>query len=404
MLMSAMTVLDSVRSRLQSRPRKRRQMSRYQEPEHLEQRALLSSVSISGGTLSYEAEDGEMNRLRIRPIRNGAAYEITEQTRLWRNQVDDPFERPGEEEAILITVGDLDGLTANVEEGESASRIVIDDPDRTITSISVDAGDENDVVRVHTAANGRGADRLYAPVYVTGGDGNDALITGWGDDVVDGGDGHDWIFTNSGDDELIGGDGGDRLEGGNGDDVMEGNDGSDTMYGGQGNDLLLGGDDHDRLDGRGGDDTLDGGDGNDHLSGGWHSDLVIGGAGSDLIMAQWGRHGRSDGDTVIGGLDDDRDGVQDDPGETEIDVINVDQGDDDLQGIDETFSSLRAATYVFNNGNMHHWKGFDDLRTREEWRAMSGAQKREYWLSLRSHWNKDWSSERRAFYSTTARH
>ena len=73
-----------------------------------------------------------------------------------------------------------------------------------------------------------------------------------------------------------------------------------------------------------------------------------------------------------------------------------------------TFADLRS-TYVFNNGNMHHWTGLngtaDDpsLPTKEEWRAMSGAQKREYWLDLRRAWNKEWDPVRRTFYSTTAR-
>ena len=408
MLMSARSVLESMRSTLQSRRRKRRQKSRRESPELLEQRALLSSISISGGTLNYEAADGEMNRVRIRPLRNGAAYEITEEARLARNQVD-VFEKPGTDTPIEITVGDLEGLSATESSGGYGNRVVIEDPDRTITSFNIDLGDENDVLRIHTARVGSGSSSsYYAPANVNGGDGNDAIVTGWGDDVVDGGDGHDHIFTNSGDDVLIGGDGGDRLEGGDGDDTLEGNDGSDTIYGGQGNDLMLGGDDNDRLDGRAGEDTLDGGDGNDHLTGGWHADLVIGGNGSDLIMAQWGRHGLSDGDTVIGGLDDDQDGVQDDPGETEPDVINVNQGDDDLQGIDATFADLRK-DYVFNNGNMHHWTGLngtaDDpgLPTKEEWRAMSASEKREYWLDLRRAWNKEWDSVRRTFYSTTAR-
>jgi Ca2+-binding RTX toxin-like protein len=401
MLMSARSVLESVRLKLQSRPRKRRQKSRWESPELLEQRALLSSISISGGTLNYEAADGEMNRVRIRPLRNGAAYEITEEARLFRNQVDDQFTNPGTDTPVEITVGELGGLSATESSGSYGNRVVINDPERTITAFNIELGDENDVVQIHTARVGSGASSYYAPATVSGGDGNDAIVTGWGDDVIDGGDGHDHIFTNSGDDVLIGGDGGDRLEGGNGNDTLEGNDGSDTLYGGQGNDLLVGGDENDRLEGGNGEDTLDGGDGDDHLTGGWHSDLVIGGNGSDLIMAQWGSHGLSDGDTVIGGLDDDRDGVQD-AADSEIDVINADQGDDDLQGIDATFADLRG-TYVFNTGNMHHWAGFENLPTIEEWRAMSGAQQREYWLSLRSHWNMEWSDVRRAFYSTTAR-
>ncbi|MBW8727455.1 MAG: calcium-binding protein [Inquilinus limosus] len=53
---------------------------------------------------------------------------------------------------------------------------------------------------------------------------------------------------------LIGGDGNDSLVGGAGDDTLSGDDGEDALEGGAGNDLLSGGDDHDTLEGGAGND------------------------------------------------------------------------------------------------------------------------------------------------------
>src|SRR5207249_2896173 len=58
---------------------------------------------------------------------------------------------------------------------------------------------------------------------------------------------------------LYGGDGNDRLEGGAGDNVLLGGDGDDTLIGGTGRNLLIGGRGVDHLAGNGGDDLLIGG-------------------------------------------------------------------------------------------------------------------------------------------------
>jgi Ca2+-binding RTX toxin-like protein len=58
---------------------------------------------------------------------------------------------------------------------------------------------------------------------------------------------------------LDGGDGNDRLKGGKGDDVLLGGAGNDHLHGHQGNDILIGGEDSDRLIGGPGDDVLIGG-------------------------------------------------------------------------------------------------------------------------------------------------
>ncbi len=66
------------------------------------------------------------------------------------------------------------------------------------------------------------------------------------------------------------------IYGGDGNDTIESGDGDDHLYGGNGNDDLDGGD---------GDDFLSGGDGNDKLDGGRGSDIMEGGAGNDQFFA-----------------------------------------------------------------------------------------------------------------------
>ena len=101
-------------------------------------------------------------------------------------------------------------------------------------------------------------------------------VTGIADGVtLSGGNGNDLMF---------GGGGEDSLSGGNGNDTIYGMDGHDLLSGGNGSDLLFGGAGNDRLYGDNGDDRLDGGDGNDLLAGGNGSDTLAGGAGADLFV------------------------------------------------------------------------------------------------------------------------
>src|SRR5262249_62322647 len=58
------------------------------------------------------------------------------------------------------------------------------------------------------------------PAWVYGGDGNDRLRGGRGDDVLSGGDGDDDLNGGAGRDLLIGGRGQDRLHGGDDDDLL----------------------------------------------------------------------------------------------------------------------------------------------------------------------------------------
>ena len=411
MLNSLKPLFPKFPATLKSRPRRRRGHSSRSDSgtvsasESLEKRTMLSSVSVTGDVLEYNAAEGEMNRVWIRPINNGSSWKITEETRLYPNQVP-PLVKPGKGPAVEIEIdaANLNGLDHEplATDANGNNYVIVHDPDRTINAVKVNAGDRHDVVKVHTRRIAGSTE--YVPSTVNGELGNDALITGWGNDIVNGGPGHDYLMTNSGDDQQRGGPGHDKMLGGRGKDIMHGGPGTDVMFGGADDDQLYGELDHDRLNGQGGDDFIDGGPGADHLTGGHGTDTMFGGHGSDLFMAQWGRAGRDDQDKMFGFRDDDGDNVQD-PGDrpVDVDVVNVEQADDARQGIEESFASLRRKGYVFNSGNMHFWNGFSSLRTRSEWRAMTPAEKWDYWVDLRRHWNIDWDVTHRRFYSTTGR-
>ena len=113
---------------------------------------------------------------------------------------------------------------------------------------------------------------------VSGGDGNDTIGTGIGDDTIDGGNGADLIAAFAGNDSVLGGDGHDSIDGVDGADTILGGIGNDRIQGGSGSDSLLGGEGADTLDGGSGADTLLADAGTDSLAGGADGDLYIAGA------------------------------------------------------------------------------------------------------------------------------
>ncbi|MFM9963379.1 MAG: lamin tail domain-containing protein [Planctomycetaceae bacterium] len=78
------------------------------------------------------------------------------------------------------------------------------------------------------------------PTTLIGGNGNDTLIGGTVNDVLDGGDGDDGLAGMAGNDTITGGNGFDTLLGGIGNDVLTGGLGSDTVWGQAGNDKIIG--------------------------------------------------------------------------------------------------------------------------------------------------------------------
>jgi hypothetical protein len=169
------------------------------------------------------------------------------------------------------------------------------------TQLFVAAGEGNDRVRI----------RGDVDAEVDGGDGDDRINArrsigilyaygGEGDDRIRGGRGEDNIYGDQGNDRIAGGGGDDQLEGGRGSDGIQGNNGRDTVYGGRGDDRLSGGRGQDFLQGERGSDILRGGRGSDILSGFRGNDVLNGGAGADTLI------GRSGEDLLLGGAGEDR--------------------------------------------------------------------------------------------------
>ena len=137
-----------------------------------------------------------------------------------------------------------------------------------VQSIEIEMLAGNDHVNIN--------DSVTIPVTVRGGDGNDS---------IDGGGGNDLIFGGAGNDDLEGDEGNDTIYGGDGDDELDGDSGNDLLFGEAGQDELEGDD---------GNDILSGGSGNDELEGDDGLDFLIGGLGADLLK------GDGDGDILVG--------------------------------------------------------------------------------------------------------
>jgi Ca2+-binding RTX toxin-like protein len=193
-----------------------------------------------------------------------------------------------------------------------------------VTSISVRAGDGNDVVN-NTSAT---------PSTLWGEAGDDLLDGGQGNDILRGDGGADRFFGDGGIDGVtyfgiaanvhadldgVAGDDGpsdgdtiatdiEDLYGGNGNDTLIGNAVRNRLVGNAGNDTLSSGDDHDILSGGAGNDFLSSGTGNDSLSGGADNDTLLAFDGNDSLDGDAGDDrlfGHNGNDTLDGGTDDD---------------------------------------------------------------------------------------------------
>ncbi len=155
---------------------------------------------------------------------------------------------------------------------------------------------------------------------ITGKEGNDRILTGYGQDIIQGAGGNDQVKSGDGNDVIYGGDGNDNLSGQDGDDEIYGGQGVDEIFGGNNDDLLYGGDDSDFIIGGFGDDIIYGDGGNDVLMATLGNDTLYGGAGNDILHADFGNnilHGGAGNDTLFKGISGN-------------DIMNGDEGDDEI--------------------------------------------------------------------------
>jgi Ca2+-binding RTX toxin-like protein len=153
--------------------------------------------------------------------------------------------RKAEDDRITLSLkpGDPGTLQVDVDGDGTADESF---PRAEITSISVDTGAGDDVVRIDES-NGVFTDTI--PTTMDGGEGNDTLTGGAGASTLSGGPGED---------QLVGGSGAETLNGGDGNDAIDGNRGNDVAFMGDGDDTFVWdpGDGSDTIEGQDGRDTM----------------------------------------------------------------------------------------------------------------------------------------------------
>lgn len=244
-------------------------------PALREESAPLDSVSVGSEKTEDMSADAEALARRI----VGKRGDISEVAVLKGGDGDD---------TIKISRGENGGLKVDIN-GEVKNLTALQ-----AEKLVIDGGKGNDTII---------ADKdLFKPLYITGGEGNDKIVGGAGDDVIidsyganrlEGGRGSDALIASGLDLDasspevmnvggrsingsiIIGGPGSDYIEGGKGSDLLVGGDGNDSIYGLSGDDIILGGS---------GRNYSDGGRGNDVIRDHGRSSVIFGGQGDDALL------------------------------------------------------------------------------------------------------------------------
>lgn len=272
--------------------------SRPEHPASSRRAAAAVPSRASGSPASPAAAESPAERTE--PLSRDANKLFETMTDVRREEVLVAAGTDGDDE-IFVTMNANKSLiiTINGEESylpESAqSRLIIDGGagnDRIIVDKSVTAdlrltGGEGDDYII----SGSGHDRIfdnYGSNYIDGGAGHDVIVARGADVWPDGLGFVNQLFGGEGNDYIEGGDGNDLIQGGAGYDVLYGLGGDDEIHGGEGSDYIDGGSGNDRLFGEAGNDNLLGGQGDDAINGGTGDDLLVGASGSDSFDASSG--------------------------------------------------------------------------------------------------------------------
>jgi Ca2+-binding RTX toxin-like protein len=164
----------------------------------------------------------------------------------------------------------------------------------TDAAMDIDTGSGNDTISADTSSP--------EPAVITAGDGNDSVnVADENSPTIHGGDGNDVIQTGAGQQLIYGEGGSDTIHAGAGSDLVSGGGGKDHLFGQQGKDRLYGGAGNDALDGGPGTDRIFGQAGNDKIfaAGDGVADTVDGGDGQDTCTADAGIDVLTDIETVL---------------------------------------------------------------------------------------------------------
>ena len=213
-----------------------------------------ATVSMNGTTVEYVADAAEDNHVRIGDSVNALAVIVNETDSV----------------ALTVGAGCFQAAPGSISCGGAGG----------VASAHVDAGDGDDVVSFGIGTSSQ-------PGLTRGG----TVDLGPGDDHFNGNN----TATATAALTVRGGDDDDQIFSGNGNDTLEGNDGDDLIFGDG-----SAGHGRDRIDGNAGDDSIQAGAGNDTIDGGTGQDSLLSQAGNDIVEA---RDGEVDHITCSDGFD-----------------------------------------------------------------------------------------------------
>jgi Ca2+-binding RTX toxin-like protein len=189
--------------------------------ESLESRNLLACVLGAGAT--YDAVSGILNVAGTNGSDNIAVLV----------QATDPDSLPG--------TGDETSDLVVTRNGSPVASCSLLDAAAPINRLVIDGGNGNDTITVD--------DAVLVSVQANGGNGQDVIDGGGGNDTLSGGNGKDSLDGAAGDDQVDGGNGADNLQGGLGVDILNGGNGPDTLADPDGDQGLDGGHGPDTING-----------------------------------------------------------------------------------------------------------------------------------------------------------
>ena len=276
--------------------------------------AALASVVTSasnGRSAEYHGDPGEANNVLVNETADTITFvELTNGIALTDSDGAGGCEVAGN--VGTCPAGNLNNLVVLLGDGDDAVNAA-----GTTTFAIIQGGEGDDVL--------------------TAGDGNDSVSGQAGDDVLFGGAGNDFVGGFAGEDDVHGGNGDDNVQGHEDNDELFGDAGDDNLDDGTGNDTVHAGDGADEFFGDVGDDVFNGGPGDDYFNGFDFSgaDTFVGGPGNDWLDYRRMRAITADLDGVADdGENCPGDDCEGDNAGADIENLSGGNGDDTLTGSD----------------------------------------------------------------------